>query len=210
MVCVVLICVGNRQTDRWTVDPPVRRNIHLLFVIYQLLYTHAVLLSHATGISSVTVNNWKQWEMLMWYFVFFEAIFNIMLYLKQNCQTESVVEISLNMYDRRGERRFSSRTALRGTVNAAWESRRDVMRKGWISQLREELRQQKQEAEAVKVARRPGVTAKQGANLSSLAVCQLTVAHFYLALEISTPWLPYLRRRRWMVSLLPVCKPAGF
>lgn len=69
-------------------------------------------------------------------------------------------------------------------MKAAWESRPDVTRKGCISQLREELRQQKvnQETETVKLTRRPGVTAKQGVNVSSVAVCQLTVCDFYLVL----------------------------
>lgn len=52
---------------------------------------------------------------------------------------------------------------LRGTTKAAWESRRDVTRSRWVSQLREELRQQKvnQETEAAKLTHRPGVTAKR-------------------------------------------------
>lgn len=60
-------------------------------------------------------------------------------------------------------------------MKAAWEPRPDVTGKGWSSQLREELRQQKvnQETEAAKLTRRPGVTAKQGVNVSSLAVCDL-------------------------------------
>ena len=52
---------------------------------------------------------------------------------------------------------------LRGTTKAAWESRRDVTRSRWVSQLREELRQQKvnQETEAAKLTHRPGVTVKR-------------------------------------------------